>query len=199
MLIAASARLPVPLLIGLRLAARRPRRMVLTAFSLAVTVTTIVAVLTVHAHQARVLHQFGPAGFSSLPDPHTAKTDQVLFVMTMALAVLASVNAIVITWATWVDSRRSLAVARSLGASPRQIRAGLSTALLLPALPGAVVGLPLGVLLVVAASHGSSVTVPPAWWLAGGLVGTMATMAALSVAPARIGARDSVVEILQAE
>jgi putative ABC transport system permease protein len=100
--------------------------------------------------------------------------------MTLFLAALASVNAIVITWVTWIDSRRSLAVARSLGASPRQIGAGLSTALLLPALPGAVAGLPLGVLLVTAVSHGSAVTVPPAWWLAAALVGT-------------------VVEILQAE
>jgi putative ABC transport system permease protein len=199
MLIAASSRLPVPLLIGLRLAARRPRRMVLTAFSLAITVTTVVAVLTVHAHETQVALQFGPGSYSSLPNPHTAQTDQVLFVMTLFLAALASVNAIVITWVTWIDSRRSLAVARSLGASPRQIGAGLSTALLLPALPGAVAGLPLGVLLVTAVSHGSAVTVPPEWWLAAALVGTMVAMAALSVVPARIGARYPVVEILQAE
>jgi len=71
--------------------------------------------------------------------------------------------------------------------------------LLLPALPGAVAGLPLGVLLVAAVSHGSTVTVPPAWWLAAALFGTLITMAVLSVAPARIGARSSVVEVLQAE
>jgi hypothetical protein len=48
-------------------------------------------------------------------------------------------------------------------------------------------------------SHGSAVTVPPAWWLAAALVGTMVVMAALSVVPARIGAQYPVVEILQAE
>ena len=48
-LIALSARLPVPLLLGLRLAARRPRRAVLSAASIAVTVTGIVAVLAFHA------------------------------------------------------------------------------------------------------------------------------------------------------
>jgi hypothetical protein len=57
----------------------------------------------------------------------------------------------------------------------------------------------LGVLLVTAVSHGSAVTVPPAWWLAAALVGTMVVMAALSVVPARIGAQYPVVEILQAE
>src|SRR5262249_28646768 len=48
-LIAASARLPVPLLLGLRLVARRPRRALLGAASIAVTVTGIVAVLAFHA------------------------------------------------------------------------------------------------------------------------------------------------------
>ena len=44
-LIAISARLPVPLLLGLRVAARRPRRVVLNTISIFVTVTGIVAVL----------------------------------------------------------------------------------------------------------------------------------------------------------
>ncbi len=45
-LIAASRRLPVPLLLGLRLAARRPRRLVLSAASITITVAMIVGVLT---------------------------------------------------------------------------------------------------------------------------------------------------------
>ena len=48
MLIAISAWLPVPLLIGLRLVARRPRRAFLSAASTAITVTGIVAVLAAH-------------------------------------------------------------------------------------------------------------------------------------------------------
>src|SRR5262249_25704439 len=47
-LIRASARLPVPLLFGLRLVARRPRRAILGAVSIAVTVTGVVAVLAFH-------------------------------------------------------------------------------------------------------------------------------------------------------
>jgi hypothetical protein len=44
-LIAVSARLPVPLLLGLRMTARRPRRVVLSVVSIAITVTGIVAAL----------------------------------------------------------------------------------------------------------------------------------------------------------
>jgi putative ABC transport system permease protein len=198
LLIALAARLPVPLLLGLRLAARRPRRMVLTTFSVAVTVTTIVALLSVHAHQG----QGAPASFGSysmLPNPRFQKNDEVLLVLTIVLTVLALINAVVITWATSVDSRRQLAVARALGASPLQVSAGLSTALLLPALPGAIAGIPLGILLMKAVSHGSTTTVPSAPWLLAALVGSLAVLGALSAIPARIGANRPAAEILQSE
>ena len=48
-LIRASSRLPVPAMFGLRLAARRPRRALLSAASIAITVCGIVAVLAFHA------------------------------------------------------------------------------------------------------------------------------------------------------
>ena len=48
-LISLSARLPGPALFGLRLAARRPRRALLSAASIAVTVAGIVTVLAFHA------------------------------------------------------------------------------------------------------------------------------------------------------
>ena len=51
-LIAISARLPVPLLLGLRVAARRPRRTVLAIVSIAITVSGIVAALAAHADLA---------------------------------------------------------------------------------------------------------------------------------------------------
>lgn len=197
-LIALAARLPVPVLLGLRLAARRPRRMVLTTLSVAVTVTTIVALLSVRAHQSPSA-QPSLGLYSSLPNPRFQKDDQVLLVLTIALTVLASINALVITWATSVDSRRQLAAARALGASPFQVSAGLSTAVLLPALPGAIVGIPLGILLMKAVSHGSTTTVPSALWLLGALLGSLAAMGALSAIPARIGANRPVAEILQSE
>ena len=51
LLVGAASHLPVPLLLGLRLAARRPRRMILTLVSVTITMTTIVAVLAIHAHE----------------------------------------------------------------------------------------------------------------------------------------------------
>ena len=64
-LIAVSARLPVPLLLGLRLVARRPRRALLSAASIAVTATGIVAVLAFHATAGQ--QKFG--GSSGLGNP----------------------------------------------------------------------------------------------------------------------------------
>jgi putative ABC transport system permease protein len=172
--------------------------MVLTTISVAITLTTIVALLSVHAHQSSVAQpSFGI--YSSLPNPRFQKDDQVLLVLTVVLAVLASINAVIITWATSVDSRRQLATARALGASPFQVSTGLSTALLLPALPGAVAGIPLGLLLTNAVSHGSTTTVPPALWLLGALVGSLVAMGALSAIPARIGANQPAAEVLQSE
>ena len=52
--IAVSTRLPVPLLFGLRVAARRPRRMVLSVISIAISASGIVAVLLVHADYRRL-------------------------------------------------------------------------------------------------------------------------------------------------
>ena len=46
-----AAHLPVPMLLGLRLDARRLRRTLLAFFSVALTTTTIVAVMSVHAHE----------------------------------------------------------------------------------------------------------------------------------------------------
>jgi len=63
-------------------------------------------------------------------------------VITVMLVALAAVNAIVITWATTLDNRPSAALARALGATPHQVSAGLSAAQVLPALAGAVLGMP---------------------------------------------------------
>jgi putative ABC transport system permease protein len=69
----------------------------------------------------------------------------------------------------------------------------------LPALPGALLGIPLGVGLFAAANHGNVVTVPPAWWLAAAVLGTLVVVAALTVIPARIGARRPAAPVLASE
>lgn len=194
-LIALSTRLPVPLLLGLRLAGRRPRRAILSAFSVAITVTTLVAVVTVHANQA---HQF-IAGFSAIDNPRTDRVDHVLLVLSIVLVVLAAINAIFITWSTAIDARHQLTVARALGATPDQISAGLSAAQIISAIPGAIVGLPAGIELVTVVRHGDTTTVPAVWTLIAVFVLTLIAIGVLTAIPARIEARRPVAEILRAE
>jgi putative ABC transport system permease protein len=93
-LTAISARLPVPLLLGLRVAARRPRRVVLSTVSIAITVSGIVAALAV---RATIHHDAQLVGGT---DPQIEPANKVLLVITVMLAALAAVNAIVVTWAT---------------------------------------------------------------------------------------------------
>ena len=58
-------------------------------------------------------------------------------------------------------------------------------------------GIPLGIGLYKAAVDGG--TLPPPLLLVATVLGTLAVMAALTVVPARIGARQEVAEVLQAE
>jgi putative ABC transport system permease protein len=198
LLIAVAAHLPVPLLLGLRLASRRPRRMLLTLVSVAITTTTIVAVLSVRAHEA-LAPSVSPRQFSIPYNPNTANTDAILLVITVVLVLLAVVNALVITWATSVDSRKPLGVARALGATTEHLSGGLSAALLIPAVPGAIAGIPLGLLFVTAASHGSRATTPSAFWLAGTCLYVVAALGVLSAIPARIEARRAAIEVLESD
>jgi ABC-type lipoprotein release transport system permease subunit len=188
-LIAISARLPVPLLLGLRIAARRPRRTLLGVVGIAVTVTGIVAALAAEAHFNT---EKAPGS-----DPR-GELSQVLLLITIMLIAQAAVNAICITWATALDARHSSALARALGATPNQVSAGLSVAHVLPALTGAILGLPAGIALAEAVDD-DAVTIPPVWQLLAVVLGSALVIAALTAIPARIGARRRVGEVLQAE
>ena len=192
--IALSARLPVPLLLGLRVAARRPRRVVLNTASIFVTVTGIVAVLAARAQNAQDAELVGGT------DPGTVKANQVLLVITVTLVALAAVNAIFVTWATALDARHSSALARALGASPQQVSTGLSAAQVLPALGGAVLGIAGGLALFAAVGGGGDgVTGPPLWQLLAVAPATVLVMAALTTIPARVGARRPVAGTLGSE
>lgn len=191
---AVSARLPVPLLLGLRLLARKPRRAALIASSVGITVTGLVAVLTFHATiDKRHLGSLGP------DNPVSSRVNQVMMVLTVALVALAVVNTIFTSWATTLDARRPSALARVMGATPRQVILGLSAAQLLPALPGALVGVPLGLALYAAVNQGVRQSVPPAWWLLTAVLGALVAVAGLAFLPANISARRSVADILQSE
>jgi putative ABC transport system permease protein len=193
-LIAISARLPVTLLLGLRVAARRPRRAVLSAASIFVAVTGIVAVLAARA-------QFGhDAELVGGTDPTTDRFNQVMLVLTVSLVALAAVNAIVVTWATALDAKHSSALARTLGATPQQVSTGLSAAQVLPALVGAGLGIPGGLALFAAlGGGGDGATGPPLWQLLAVIPVTVLVIAALTAVPARMSARRPVAEILAAE
>jgi putative ABC transport system permease protein len=190
-----STSFPVSLLIGLRLIARRPRRVVLSAVSIAITVTTVVAVLCYHATVDQP--RFG--GSSGLIDPITSRVSQVLLVLTVVLSVLAVINAFFITWATVLDSRRPLALMRALGATPQQVSTGISAAQLLPALAGGIGGIPMGFLLIKAVSNGAPLTFAPVSWLIAVVIGALVLVGALTAVPARIGARRPVAEVLESE
>jgi putative ABC transport system permease protein len=193
LLIAISARLPVPMMLGLRLIARRPRRAALSMAGSAIIVTGLVAVLTLRATS----DVYGAA--AGLSDPVAVRLSGVIVVLGVVLGVLAGVNAIVATWATVLEARRPAALARAFGTAPYQLAAGLSAAQLIPALPGAIIGVPAGIALFAALDSGGSETIPPAAWLAAVVVGTLLALAVLTAIPARIGARRSVAAILRAE
>ena len=192
-LIAISARLPVSLLLGLRVAARRPRRAVLSAASIFVAVTGIVAVLAARA-------QFGhDAELIGGTDPATDRFNQVMLVLTVSLVALAAVNAIAVTWATALDARHSSALARALGATPRQVSTGLSVAQVLPALVGAALGIPGGLALFAALGGGGDGVSVPLWQLLAVVPVTALVVAVLTSIPARVDAHRPVAEVLASE
>src|SRR5215469_987060 len=201
LVIAGSRRLPVPLLLGVRLAARRPRRSVLALVSVTITVTIIVAVLSVHARQDQV--QLAVGGLSALANPRFARVDQVLLILTITLAALAAVDAVFITQATAIDGRHSVALSRALGATPDQVAGALIVAQLIPAALGALLGIPVGLSLIAAVAHSQggapTLPVPPVWWLVLAVAGVLLVLAVLTAVPAPARVRRSPAEILQAE
>jgi putative ABC transport system permease protein len=198
-LIAISARLPVPLLLALRVAARRPRRVVLAVVSIAITISGIFVALVLNAFLTAepLVNGYNGAQVDLLR--------QVLLVVMGILLCLAAVNAIVITWATVLDNRHSSALARALGATPRQVSAALAAAQVLPALVGAILGaFPGGFALfaaITAITGGDSdrATLPSLWQRLAVVLATVLVVAALTAVPARLGGRRPVTETLQAE
>jgi putative ABC transport system permease protein len=167
----------------------------LSAASIAITVTGVIAVLAFHATAGE--KRFG--GTSGLADPIATRDERMLLVLTVMLLTLAALNAIFTAWATTLDARHASALARALGASPRQVSAGLAAAQVLPALPGALVGVPLGIGLFGVANRGGVVTIPPVPLLAATVLVSLVVVAGLTTIPASIGARRPPGEVLQSE
>ena len=196
-LVRISSRLPIPALFGLRLVARRPRRSLLSAANVAVTTTGIVTVIAFHAFADNKLSGAVALTGGGLSNPVVNRDEQMLTIITIMLVTLAALNTLFTTWATVLDARHAAALMQALGARSRQVSSGLVVAQVLCALPGAILGIPLGIgLFEVAVKHGS---LPPVTWLVAAAIGTLVAMAALTIIPARIGARQPIAEVLSAE
>jgi putative ABC transport system permease protein len=191
LLTAVSARLPVPLLLALRQLSRRPRRALLNAISIAVTVTGIVAILANYAHIS--------SANLTITNLKVDRLNELTAIITVMLIILAAVNTTFIAWATAADGRFSSALERALGATAGQVTAGLSMAALLPALPGAIIGIPLGIEVYHLLASGTPLTVPPAWQLAGVFLSTLLAVTVLTAIPSRLSARRPPARILQTE
>jgi predicted lysophospholipase L1 biosynthesis ABC-type transport system permease subunit len=185
-----SARLPVSLLLGVRLAARRPRRAFLSAASATVAVSGIVTALAAQA-------QLHAAGSSNVPDPRSERLGHVLLLIMVMLIAEAAVTAVFATWATVLDSQRTTALAQALGATKGQVGSGVSTAYVLPATLGALVGIPGGMALFDALSDDATATLP-VWQLAAVVLATVVLSGCLATASARLAASRPVAEVLRA-
>jgi putative ABC transport system permease protein len=188
-----SALLPTSFLLALRLIARRPGRAILHAGSTAATVAAIVALLIIFA---KPLPGWDLGGAVTLTDLEDTQTRRIIVAVTAALITLAAVNTITITWTTALEARATMAIARTLGATPGQITAALSAAQVIPTLPGAIAGIPVGFLLYVPFGD---VNMPPTWLLLAAPLALVLATAALTALPARIAAHQSIAETLSAE
>jgi putative ABC transport system permease protein len=191
LVIAVSAHLPVPLLLALRQLSRRPRRALLNAACVTTTVTGIVAILASHAHT--------PIANLTISNLKVDRFNELTALITVMLVILAAVNTTFIAWAAAADGRLSSALQRALGATAGQVTAGLSIAPLLPALPGAIIGMPLGIVVYHLLASGTPLAIPPAWQLAGVFIATLLAVTVLTAIPSRLSARRPPAQVLQNE
>jgi len=191
LLIAVSTRLPVPLLLALRQLSRRPRRALLNTVTITTTVTGIVAILASHAHT--------PIANLTINNLKLDRFNELTAIITVMLVILAAVNITFIGWATAADGRFASALERALGATAGQVTAGLSMTALLPALPGAIIGIPLGVAVYHLLASGTPLAVPPTWQLAGVFLAALLAVTVLTAIPSRLSARRSPAQVLQTE
>ncbi len=196
-----SRRLPTPLLLGLRLAARRPGRAILSAAGLAVTVAAVVVALWMEAGIAG-----DTAQVSDTLGEHAITYDKlrvVTYTFIAALIALALVNAILVSWTTALDNARASALFRAMGATPRQVTTGLTLASVLPALVAVAAGIPAGFAVfsaaAAAAGDGNGNPSPTAMGLVLLLPATLLVVAALTAVPSRLAARRPAVDALRTD
>jgi ABC-type lipoprotein release transport system permease subunit len=194
-LIKLSSRLPVPLLLAVRLIARRPRRALLATASVAIAVATVIATLLMRHTSVLGVRVAG----NILASARQTGLAHVGSVLSVILLVIGAINLLFTTWATVLDAQRPTALARALGATPRQIAAGLAGAQLAPTLVAAILGYPVGLFLYTAAGGNPTQARPPIFLLLAVIPGTLLSVGVLTTIPARIGATRPVVEVLRSD
>jgi hypothetical protein len=185
--IATSARLPVSLLLGLHLVARRTRRSVLTGVSLMIAVAMIVATLELQHNIDTKSDVHAPTGFVILTNLVANSVSHVVFVLSAILVVLAAINAIFTTWATVIDAgkvQRTQPSARRYTTASRHRNDDSSADI--SGLAAACLGIPAGIGLYALAGGGSA-SLPILWSLAV-TPAALIVVATLTAIPARIGA-----------
>ncbi|NUS16089.1 MAG: ABC transporter permease [Streptomyces sp.] len=189
---ALTAYLPTPLLLGVRLLARRPGRAALACAGTAATTVVITAVLTFHAEldAAPAFRRYGPI------EVRTDRTGQVLLAVTLALAALSTLNTVLLGWSTAAQARRALTITRTLGATPGQVVSALCVAQLLPAAAGVAAGVPTGLTLYW--FFGTRVT-PPASWLLTAALAILLAVLTLTALPAWTHTRAPTAHTLKAD
>lgn len=193
---AIARRLPIGLMLGIRLIVRRPNRATLSAITLTITLLAVTATLCYFDQPT----DWAATGANPVSWPSDNLTHQAMVAITTTAFVLAGINVLVVTWTTALDAQRPLAIARAIGATPGQVTAGLATAFLLPAVPGALLGTSLGIgVFWVLRTGQNAMTVPSTPALALAVLGVLAATTAFAAIPARIGAMRSVAETLNSQ
>lgn len=182
-LTAVTAHLPTPLLLGIRLVARRPDRAALSAIGTAATTVMVTAALTFEVSIAADTAQ----GASTVEEIRNTVTGQVVLGVTFTLVLLSVLNTVFVSWSTAVQARRALAVTRTLGATPGQVVAALCVAQLLPSAVAVAAGIPLGLGLF--AVFSAVVVTPPGSWLVTAAAAVLLSVATLTALPAWLHTR----------
>jgi putative ABC transport system permease protein len=198
-LIALSARLPTPALLGLRLVSRRPGRALLSALGMGVSVAMIFVALAMEQGIAgdAARQDDGEFGVNIAYD----KLRLVIYTFTVTLIVLAAINALLIAWATALDTAATSALTRTLGATPRQVGAGLALAQSIPAVLAAAIGTPFGLAIYLAAraTGGNDATTAPGPFLIVAVPAILLLTIALTLVPTQLAARQPALEALRGD
>jgi ABC-type antimicrobial peptide transport system permease subunit len=190
-----SSRLPAPLLLAVRTSGRRPARSLLAIASITVAVATTVATLALRHTTTLGVKVAG----NVLAGARTQSVNHVAGALTALLLTVAAINILFVTWATIIETRPANALARALGATPRQITIGLTAPQAVAALIAALAGLPAGFVLYAAVGGNPTRADLPVLLFLAIIPITMTAVAALAAIPARIAALAPVAPSLRSD